>query len=84
MRLTKVERGQNNKLREVSDRRYQFQCEYRLHLKQELGEIASEASVIGLILHKLLSGHSISPEDNKGNRVLPLPIIIMTLIAGIL
>ncbi len=70
-------------MREVSDLRTQFQCEYRLHLKQKLGESLSEAGVTGSILHKLISKHSISLEDNGGNRIVPLLIIIMTLIAGI-
>ncbi len=71
-------------MREVSDLRTQFQCEYRLYLKQKLGESLSDAGVNGSILHKLLSEHSISPEGNRGNRVLPLLIIIMTLMVGIL
>jgi hypothetical protein len=83
MKLNEVERRQNSKMREVSDLRTQFQCDYRLHLKQKLGESLSEVGVTGSILHKLISEHSISLEDNGGNRIVPLLIIIMTLMAGI-
>ena len=84
MRLNEGERGQYNKMRDVSDLRTQFQCEYRFHLKQRLGETLTEAGVFGSILHNLLSEHSISPEGNRGNRTVPLLIIIMTLMVGIL
>lgn len=84
MRLHEYERGQNNKMRDVSDLRTQFLCEYRLHLKQKLGESVLEASVTGSILHNLKSEQSISPREKSSNRLIPLLIIIMTLIAGIL
>ena len=84
MRLNEVERGLYNKMREVSDLRTQFQCEYRLHLKQKLGESASKASVTGSILHRIVSEQSISREHKRGNRLFPLLIMIVTLIAGLL
>ena len=84
MRLNETERGPYNRLREVSDLRTQFQCEYRLHLKQKLGESSSEASTTGSVLHRLVSNQTASRNDKNGNRLVPLLIIIVTLIAGML
>ena len=84
MRLNETERGPYNRMREVSDLRTQFQCEHRLHLKQKLGESPSEASTTGSMLHRLVSNQTASPKDKSGNRLVPLLIIIVTLIAGML
>ncbi len=84
MRLNDTERGPHNKMREVSDLRIQFQCEYRLHLKQKLGGSSSKASTMGSILHRLASDHTVSPDEKSGNRMVPLLIIIVTLISGML
>jgi len=84
MRLNETERGSHSKLREVSDLRTQHQCEYRLHLKQKLGGSTSKASVMGSILHGRISDQSRSQREEKGVRILPLLIIIVTLIAGLL
>ncbi|MHA1943270.1 MAG: hypothetical protein ACW96M_02635 [Candidatus Thorarchaeota archaeon] len=84
MRLTDAERGPNNKMREVSDLRTQFQCEFRLHLKQKLGGSSSRASTMGSILHRLVSDQTVFHDEKNGNRLVPLFIIIVTLIAGLL
>ena len=84
MRLTDTERGPYIKMREVSDLRTQFQCEFRLHLKQKLGGSSSKASTMGSILHRLVSDQTVSPDEKSGNRLVPLLIIIVTLIAGML
>jgi len=82
MRLDETERISPSHLREVSDLRTQFQCEYRLYLKQKLGETPSEASIMGTILHDRMSG--VSQTAHRGGRTLPLLVIIMTLIVGLL
>ncbi len=84
MRLNEVEKRPYNMMRDVSDLRIQFQCEYRLHLKQKLGESVSEAGVTGSILHRLISSQIASREGKRRHRLLPYLFIIVSLIAGIL
>lgn len=70
-------------MREVSALRTQFQCEYRLYLKQKLGDTHSLASVIGTELHSRVSIQSYKLNVEKTeNRLAPLVIIILILIAG--
>jgi hypothetical protein len=85
MRLSEAEKGPYYKMREVSELRTQFQCEYRLYLKQKLGNTHSLASVTGIKLHRRVfiqpDGQSVEKTEN---RLVPLLIIIVTLIAGLL
>lgn len=85
MRLTDAEKGPFHKMREVSELRTQYQCEYRLHLKQKLGDSHSRASVTGTELHRRVSTQSDKSHlRNNENRLVPLLIIVVTLIAGFL
>ena len=85
MRLTDTEKGPFHKLREVSDLRTQYQCEYRLQLKQKLGGTHSRASVTGTELHRRVATQSDKQhEGNSENTLVPLLIIVVTLIAGFL
>ena len=85
MKLTDTEREPFHGLRDVSDLRIQFQCEYRLHLKQELGNTSTPASVAGTKFHQLLSSQNDIPKTENGkNRFVPLLIIIITLVVGTL
>ena len=83
MRLSEAEKGQFHKMRDVSELRTQFQCEYRLHLKQKFGDTHSKASIAGTELHRRVSTPSVSrPVETTEHRFVPLLIIIVTLIAG--
>ena len=85
MRLTDAEKGPFHKMREVSELRTQYQCEYRLHLKQKLGDTHSRASVTGTELHRHVSIQSDKQHlQNSEYRLVPLLIIVVTLIAGFL
>lgn len=85
MRLSDAEKGQYHKMRDVSELRTQFQCEYRLRLKQKFGDTHSQASVTGTELHQRVSTQSESRQDDgTENRLVPLLIIVGTLIAGFL
>jgi hypothetical protein len=85
MRLSDEEKGQYYKMREVSELRTQYQCEYRLHLKQRLGDSRSQASVDGTELHRQFSLQSDKERfGTSANRIIPLSIIVVTIIAGIL
>ncbi len=68
--------------RDVSELRIQFLCEYRLHLKWELGERVSDASVRGANLHKHVpfqTGHV-----QTTNIALRITVLIMTVLAALL
>jgi hypothetical protein len=85
MRLSDAEKGPYHKMREVSSLRTQFQCEYRLHLKQKLRQTHTLASVTGTELHRRVSIQSeFQHVEKTENRLLPLLIIILTLIVGFL
>jgi hypothetical protein len=85
MRLTEAERGLHYRMREVTDLRIQFLCEYRLQLKQEVGDIRTEASVVGMNLHQHVSMLAVKQSQTKRtNRFIPLLIFILTLIFGFL
>jgi hypothetical protein len=71
------------KLRNVSELRTQYQCEYKLHLDQRFGRSSSIASIMGSKLHERISEHEQSQIDERKNRYLPLLIIILTLIIGL-
>ncbi len=83
MRLTDTEKGPFYEMREVSDLRTQYQCEYRLHLKRRFGEVHSSASVTGNMLHQQVSNKSEEQHLERMERnLLPLMIILLTLIVG--
>ncbi len=85
MRLTDEEKQPFHKMREVSELRTQFQCEYRLLLKQRFGPSLSQARVAGIELHKHISVQQDQQcLEKKESRLLPLLIFLVTLIAGIL
>ncbi len=85
MRLSDAEKGAYDTMRDVSELRTQFQCEYRLHLKQKLGDTHSQASVTGTELHRRVSTQSDSRHgEETENRLVPLLIIVVTLVAGFL
>lgn len=85
MRLNDVEKGPYHKMRDVSELRTQYQCEYRLHLKQKLGNTHSRASVAGTDLHRRMSSQADSRTVEKPeNQFVPLMIIIVTLVVGLL
>lgn len=85
MRLTDAEKGPFHKMREVSELRTQYQCEFRLHMKLKLGDTHTRASVAGIELHRRVSMQSDKQHTgNNENRLVPLLIIVVTLIAGFL
>ncbi|MFW9841513.1 MAG: hypothetical protein ACFFES_11520 [Candidatus Thorarchaeota archaeon] len=84
MKPKAIERKPHTRLREVSDLRTQFQCEYRLYLKQKCEESSSEASLMGSILHTRIGDTSRLQKVQEGRGILPLLIIIMTLVIGLL
>ena len=85
MKLTDREKGVLHRMREVSDLRTQYQCEYRLHLKQKSNDTHSLASKTAIELHSHVSRR---PEHqqakNRADGFIPLIIIVITLIAGFL
>lgn len=85
MKLSDAEKGTYHTMRDVSELRTQFQCEYRLHLKQKFGDKHSQASITGTELHRRVSAQSDSRYvERTENRYVPVLIIIVTLIAGFL
>jgi hypothetical protein len=85
MKLTDTEKEPFYGLRDVSDLRTQFQCEYRLHLKQALGNTSTRASIAGTRFHQLLASQTdVCKTENGKNRLVPLLIIIVTLLVGTL
>jgi hypothetical protein len=85
MRLTDAEKEPFHRMREVSELRTQFQCEYRLRLRQKFGDSHSSAIVTGKELHRHVSIQSDRQQVEKTeNRIVPLLIIVVTLIAGVL
>ena len=85
MRLKEAEKGPYHKMRDVSELRTQYQCEYRLLLKQKLGDTHSRASVAGTDLHRRMSSQSDSQTVEKPeNQLVPLLIIVVTLVVGLL
>ena len=70
------------KYRTVSELRTQFQCEYRLYLKQKHGNQSSQASRRGTMLHD--QGSSQILNYPSGNGLVKFLIIILTAFAGIL
>ena len=84
MKLKEVDRRPENWLREVSDLRTQFQCEYRLLLKQRVGDSSSDASVTGTVLHRLVSDQIPSLADSKETKIVPLLIIVVAIVLGVL
>jgi len=83
MRLSEAEKGPYHRMREVSELRTQYQCEYRLHLEQKFGNSQSVASVTGTELHLHVQSDKLHVGKTE-NRLVPLLIIIITLIAGFL
>ncbi len=84
MTLSDAEKGSFHRMREVSELRVQYQCEYRLYLKQKLGDVHSKASSIGSDLHHHMSKHVIIQHVEKENNLVILLILVMTVIAGFL
>ncbi|MFW9808626.1 MAG: hypothetical protein ACFFE6_04505 [Candidatus Thorarchaeota archaeon] len=84
MKLKEVDRRPENWLREVSDLRTQFQCEYRLLLKQRVGDSSSDAGVTGTVLHRLVSDQVPSLADSKETKIVPLLIIVVAIVLGVL
>ena len=85
MKLTDTEKEPFHALRDVSDLRTQFQCEYRLHLKQTLGNTSTLASIAGTRFHQLLASQTDFRKPGNGkNRFVLLLIIIITLLVGAL
>jgi hypothetical protein len=83
MKLIDAEKEPFHKMREVSELRAQFQCEYRLHLKQRFGDTHSSASVTGTELHQRVSIQSDKQQvERSESRLVPILIFIVTLIAG--
>jgi len=85
MKLTDTEKEPFHALRDVSDLRTQFQCEYRLHLKQTLGNTSTLASIAGTRFHQLLASQTDTRKPWIGkSQFIPLLIIIITLLVGAL
>ncbi|MFW9794700.1 MAG: hypothetical protein ACFFEE_10385 [Candidatus Thorarchaeota archaeon] len=84
MKLREVKREPHNRMRDVSDLRTQFQCEYRFFLKKKLSESPSAASVGGTILHSFISEESAFQKDVVAKPLFPLLIIVLTIIIGLL
>ncbi len=85
MRLSEAEKGLHHKMREVSELRIQYQCEYRYYLRQQFEGTHSQASTTGIELHRRVSSRADNRQVEKAEtRLLPLLIIVITLIAGFL
>jgi len=85
MRLTDAEKEPFRKMRGVSELRTQFQCEYRLYLKQKIGGSHSLASAAGIELHRRLSIQQNRQDvETTESRALSLLVVVITIIAGIL
>ena len=85
MRLNEAEKGRYYKIRNVSELRTQYQCEYRLHLKHKLGNSQTPASVTGTELHqRVLMKSDNRKVENSGSQLMPLLVIVVTLIVGFL
>ena len=83
MRITEKERTEYSRLREVSELRTQFQCEYRFFLDQRIGRSQSPAAIQGERLHLRMAAAR-REESVKYSRLLPLVIAIAAIIIGIL
>jgi hypothetical protein len=80
--MTSQRDATSGRLRDVSELRLQFLCEYRLHLKWKLGERLSGAGVRGTNLHRQVpfqTGHRATPSI-----ALRIIVIIGTLLAALL
>jgi hypothetical protein len=85
MRLSDAEKGPHHRMREVSELRIQYQCEYRFHLKQKFRDSHADASIAGAKLHQRMSTQADSQHvENTEHRLAPLLIFVVTLIAGFL
>ena len=82
MRLAEDERTSFSRFRDVSDLRTQFQCEYRLYLMQQRGEVTTKASIDGTMLHNRILPFEIN--ESQAHRWIPVLIIILTIVMGII
>lgn len=84
MRLSESEKGPFYDMREVTELRMQYQCEYRLLLKRKFGESHSSMSITGAKLHQhIAQGESNQNCKRNEMQVLPLLIIILALVIGV-
>ncbi|UCH03623.1 MAG: hypothetical protein JSW05_08465 [Candidatus Thorarchaeota archaeon] len=80
--MPSLRNARQGRYRDVSELRVQFLCEYRLHLKWNLGERISDASVGGTNLHQyvpLQAEHVQTP-----NMAIRITVLIMTVLAALL
>ncbi|MFW9974122.1 MAG: hypothetical protein ACFFDQ_02490 [Candidatus Thorarchaeota archaeon] len=82
--MSETEKGPFYDMREVSELRMQYQCEYRLLLKRKFGEAHSSMSITGTKLHQRVA----LVENNQNFKrieiqLLPLLVIILALIIGV-
>lgn len=82
MRISEDELSSFSKFRDVSDLRTQFQCEYRLYLKQKYGDIRTKASIEGELLHSIFEQENEIQQSH--NRMIPAIIIILTIIVSLI
>jgi hypothetical protein len=82
MRITEKERTGYSRMREVSELRTQFQCEYRYFLDQRIKSITTPEAIRGERLHAQIADRDSSQVQN--NRVLPVIVMLAAIIIGIL
>lgn len=83
MRILEKEKTAYSRLREVSELRTQFQCEYRFFLDQQNSRNPSPAAIRGEMLHSRIA----VVKEEKGqtyNRLVPIVIAIAAIIIGII
>jgi len=71
----------SRRYREVSDLRTQFQCEYRLYLKQKIGATATRAALMGSRLHEQIN---LNPEVNRQRgKTFRIAVLLLTILAAV-
>ena len=80
--MTLAKTSQGRRYRDVSDLRTQFQCEYRLYLKQKRRSSPSPAAIQGTNLHEKVK---LAAEGASfGNARIRAALLLITIFAAIL
>ncbi|MFX1369189.1 MAG: hypothetical protein ACFFAY_11360 [Promethearchaeota archaeon] len=80
--MTETLMKRSRRYRDVSDLRTQFQCEYRLYLKQKLGTTSTGAAHVGARLHEKVKLSA--KRENEQSRLFRVAIAIITIFAALL
>jgi hypothetical protein len=80
--MTETLMKRSRRYRDVSDLRTQFQCEYRLYLKQKLGTTSTGAAHVGSRLHEQVKLSAKSGKDQSG--LFRVAIVLLTILAAVL